>query len=88
MEPAEATFWFMVAKRTPRVEQLLGAAAELAPEERQAFVEGLWSVREQASSGGDRHAELVRRVLRVRQGDAATVSLAELEQSLRAELDF
>jgi hypothetical protein len=32
--------------------------------------------------------EVVRRVETIRRGDAETLSLAEVEQSLRAELDF
>jgi hypothetical protein len=36
----------------------------------------------------DRHAEVVRRVDSIRHGEAETLSLAEVEQSLRAELDF
>ncbi|MGH7294650.1 MAG: hypothetical protein ACRELB_06950 [Polyangiaceae bacterium] len=78
----------MVARLSPRVEELLVATAELSPEERQAFVEGLRSVREHTVAAEERHAELVRRVEHVRSGEAPTLSLAEVEQSLRAELDF
>jgi hypothetical protein len=78
----------MVAKPSARVEELLAAAAELAPEERQAFVEGLAVMREHTTAADARHAELLRRVERVRRGEATTLSLDEAEQSLRAELDF
>jgi len=78
----------MVAKSTARVAELLEAAAELAPEERQALVEGLGIVREHAGAADARHAELLRRVERVRRGEAETLSLAEVEQNLRRELDF
>jgi hypothetical protein len=71
-----------------RVQELLAAAAALTPDERQAFVEGLWAVREQTVAADDRHAELVRRVESVRRGTAETMSLVEVEQSLRSELDF
>jgi hypothetical protein len=39
--PPSATLVAMVVKRSARVEELLATAAELATEERQAFVEGL-----------------------------------------------
>ena len=80
----------MVARLSARVEELLAAAAELAPDERQALAEGLWSApaREHSVAADDRHAEVVRRVETIRRGDAETLSLAEVEQSLRAELDF
>lgn|ERR1017187_5916570 len=78
----------MVAKPSARVEELLAAAAELAPEERQAFVEGLAVVREHTTAADARHAELLRRVERVRRGEATTLSLDEVEQSLRGDLDF
>lgn len=81
----------MVAKPSARVEELLAAAAALAPlapEERQAFVEGLAVVREHTTAAGARHAELLRRVERIRRGEATTLSLDEVEQSLRVELDF
>jgi hypothetical protein len=80
----------MVAKLSPRVEALLAAAADLAPEERRALADGLLRVapREPAMAADDRHAEIVRRVESVRRGDATTLSLADVEQSVRDELDF
>jgi hypothetical protein len=78
----------MVAKRSPRVEELLAATAKLEPEERLAFVEGLRAMPEHTTADDDRHAELVRRVESVRRGDAETLSLAEVVQELRTDLDF
>jgi hypothetical protein len=60
----------MVVKRSARVEELLATAAELAPEERQAFVEGLAVGREHTTAADARHAELLRRVEGVRRGEA------------------
>jgi hypothetical protein len=77
-----------MARRTARVDELLAAAAELAADERQALVEGLRSVREQAGGADTRHAELVRRIESLRRGEADTLSLGEVEESLRSELDF
>jgi hypothetical protein len=78
----------VVAKPSARVEKLLEAAAELAPGERQAFVERLAVVREHMTVADARHAELLRRVERVRRGEATTLSLDDVEQSLRVEIDF
>lgn len=80
----------MIAKLSPRAEELLAAAVELAPDERRAIADGLRSLasREPAIAEGARHAELVSRVESVRRGHAATLSLAEVEQSLRDDLDF
>jgi hypothetical protein len=77
----------MVVKRSARVEELLATAAELATEERQAFVEGLAVGREHTTAADARHAELLRRVERVRRGEARTLSPDEVEQGLRVELD-
>jgi hypothetical protein len=80
----------MVGKLSQRVEELLAAAVELEPDERRALADGLQRapMRAPAMPEGDRHAELVRRVESVRRGDPETLSLAEVERSLRDELDF
>jgi hypothetical protein len=88
--PARRYLLFMVAKLSPRAAELLAAAVELDTDERRAIADGLQSapVRAPAIPEGDRHAELVRRVESVRRGDAVTLSLAEVERSLRDEIDF
>jgi hypothetical protein len=80
----------MVAKLSPRAEELLAAAIELTPDERRMLADGLRNVasREPAIAEDGRHAEIVSRVESVRRGGATTLSLAEVEQSLRDELDF
>ena len=80
----------MVAKLSPRAEELLAAAVELAAAERRALADGLESapLREPAIAAEARQAEFVERVASVHRGDAVTLSLAEVEQSLRDELDF
>jgi hypothetical protein len=78
----------MVGKLTRRAEELLAAAAELAPDERPrarrwlAVPAPAWAPRSpqmtaMPSSSGASNAF-----------DAVTLSLAEVEQSLRDELDF
>jgi hypothetical protein len=72
----------VAARRSARVEQLLVEAAELDADERAALVEGLTSEVEA------RNAEIVRRARSVREGEAQPLSLAEVEASLRSELDL
>jgi hypothetical protein len=80
----------MAAKLSARAEELLAEAALLAPTERRAIVDGLQGIRARvrARAVDARHAELVARVESVRDGSAEMMSLEEVVQSLRDELDF
>lgn len=80
----------MAAKLSPRAEEILAAFADLEPAERRLLADGLKNVpaRMPGITAADRHAELVRRVGSVRRGDAQTFSLAQVEESLRDEIDF
>jgi hypothetical protein len=78
----------MAAKLSPRVEHLVEEASELLPAELDALIEAIQSLPRREETLEGRHAIIAERVARVRNSDVATLSLDEVEQSIRNDLDF
>lgn len=78
----------MAAKLSPRVEHLVEEASELAPADLAALIEAIQNLPRREQTVEERHAIIAERVARVRNGDVATLSLDEVEQSIRSDLDF
>ena len=78
----------MSAKANPSVQQLVEEAAELSPGDRLALIEAIQSLPRREETAPDRHTIVAARVARVHAGVAATLSMEEVEQSLRDDLDF
>lgn len=78
----------MAAKVSPRVQHLVEEAAELPPAELAELIEAIQSLPRRAETVPERHAAIAARVARVRAGGAPTLSVDEVEQSLRSDLDF
>ncbi len=78
----------MAAKISPRVEQLVREVAELLPDELAALMQAIQSLPGRPETVTERHAVIAERVARVQGGNAETLSMEEVEQSLRGELDF
>ena len=77
----------MAAKVSPRVEQLLEEAAALSTDELAALLEALQSLPARQDGLPGRHAVVAERVARAHAGDTA-LSIDEVEQSIRRDLDF
>ncbi len=77
----------VAAKVGARVQQLVDGAAQLPPDELAVLLEAIrgLSAREETVPG--RHGVIAERVARVHAG-AATLSVEEVERSLRDDLDF
>jgi hypothetical protein len=78
----------MAAKVSPRVQQLVEEAAELQPADLAALIEAIQSLPQRKMALPERHTEIAERVARVQAGGAATLSIDDVEQSLRRDLDF
>ena len=78
----------MAAKLSPHVEHLVEEASTLAPGDLAALIEAIQSLPRREENVGERNAVLAERVARVRNGDVATLSLDEVEQNIRRDLDF
>ncbi len=78
----------MVAKVSPRVQQIVEEAAELLPGELAELIEAIQSLPRREEAVPQRHAIIAERVARVQAGAAPTLSVDEVEQSLRSDLDF
>jgi hypothetical protein len=78
----------MAAKVNPRVQHLVEEAAELLPADLAALIEAIQSLPRREQAVPERHAVIAERVARVRAGVVATLSVEEVEQSLRSDLDF
>ena len=84
----DAIFPPMAAKVNPRVQHLVEEAAELLPGDLAALIEAMQSLPRREEAVPERHAVIAERVARVRAGGVATLSVEEVEQSLRSDLDF
>lgn len=78
----------MAAKVNPSVQHLVEEAAELSLGDRLALVEAIQSLPRREETAPDRHTIIAARVARVQAGGAATLSIDEVERSLRDDLDF
>ena len=78
----------MAAKVNSRVQHLVEEAAELLPDDRAALIEAIQSLPRREEAVPERHAVIAERVARVHAGGVATLSVEEVEQSLRSDLDF
>ena len=81
-------FSFMAANLNPRIQHLVKEAAELLPGDLAALIEAIQSLPQREEAVSDRHAVIAERVARVQAGGVATLSVEEVEQSLRSDLDF
>jgi hypothetical protein len=79
---------FMAAKVSPRVQHIVEEAAELPPDELAELIEAIKSLPRREEAIADRHAVIAERVARVQSGSATTLSVDEVEASLRRDLDF
>lgn len=77
----------MVAKLSARVQHLVEEAAELPPDELAELIQAIQSLPQRMEEVSERSALIAERVVRARAG-APTLSLDEVEQSLRKDLDF
>jgi hypothetical protein len=77
----------VATKVSARVQQLLTEAAELSADELDALAEAIEALPRRRESV-ERHAVIAERVARVHAGTVETLSVEEVEQSLRDELDF
>lgn len=78
----------MAAKVSALVQQLVDEAAQLPSGELAALVEAIRSLSRREETIAGRHAVIAERVARVHAGNVATLSIEEVERSLRDELDF
>ena len=79
----------MVAKVSDLAEELVAKAAELPDEEREFVARTLRGMpRRTQATAADRHAVIADRIRRVHAGEVVTLSVDEVERSLREELDF
>jgi hypothetical protein len=78
----------MAAKVSDRVQQLAAKAAELPAGELLALAEAIDSLLRRDETVADRHAVIAERIARVHSGKAATLSMTEVERTVRDELDF
>lgn len=78
----------MAAKVSDRVQQLVTVAAELQPAELVALAEAIDSLLRRDETVADRHAVIAGRIARVHAGEATTLTMEEVERTVRDELDF
>jgi uncharacterized membrane protein len=78
----------MAAHVSDRVQQLVTKAAELPATELVALAEAIDSLLRRDETVADRHASIAERIARVHTGDAATLSMDEVERTVRDDLDF
>jgi len=73
---------------SPRVQHIVEEAAEPLPGELAELIEAIQSLPRRAEAMPERHAVIAERVARAQAGAAPTLSVDEVEQSLRRDLDF
>ncbi|MGH7437737.1 MAG: hypothetical protein ACRENE_18825 [Polyangiaceae bacterium] len=78
----------MAAHVSDRVQQLVNEAAELPATDLVALAEAIDSLLHRDETLADRHAAIAERIARVHAGATATLSMDEVEQSIRKDLDF
>jgi hypothetical protein len=78
----------MAANVSDRVQQLVTKAAELPATELVALTEAIDSLLRRDETVADRHAAIAERIARVHSGEVTTLSMEEVERTVREELDF
>lgn len=78
----------MVAKVSRKAEAVVAAAMELPDEERALVAEAIRSAVPRQPHVADRHAVIAARVADVHAGRVVTLSIADVEGSIREEFDF
>jgi hypothetical protein len=78
----------MALKMSRRVQELVEEAAELPPADLAALLEAIQSLRRREERIQERHAVIADRVARATAPGTATLSLEEVERSVRDDLDF
>jgi hypothetical protein len=78
----------MAAKVSDRVQQLVTQAAELPLAELVDLAEAIDSLLHREETVAERHAVIGERIARVHWGQATTLSIEEVERTVRDELDF
>lgn len=78
----------MAAHVSDRVQQLVNEAAELPATDLVALAEAIDSLLHHDETLADRHAAIAERIARVHAGTVATLSMDEVERSIRKDLDF
>jgi hypothetical protein len=73
---------------SPRVQHLVQEAAELSSDDLAALIDAIQRLPRTERLDHERHAVIAERVRRVQAGVAATLSVDDVEQSIRTELDF
>jgi hypothetical protein len=79
---------FVAAKVSARVQQIVTEAAELSSDELDALAEAIEALPRGREAVAERHAIIAERIARVHGGAVETLSVEEVERSLRDELDF
>jgi hypothetical protein len=80
--------FLMAAKVSARVQHIVEEAAELPPDELAELIEAIKSLPRREEAIADRRAVIAERVARVQAGNATTLSIDEVEASVRRDLDF
>jgi hypothetical protein len=78
----------MAAKVSDRVQLLAAQAAALSAQELVELAEAIDSFLNREETVAERHAEIAARIARVQSGEGTTLSIEEVERSIREELDF
>lgn len=78
----------MAVKVSPRVRHLVEEAAELTADELAALIEAIQGLPQREEAVPERHAVIADRVARVHDGGVASLSVEEVEEGLRQDLDF
>lgn len=78
----------MAAKVSSRVQHLMEEVADLAAAELAELIEAIQSLVQRGETLPHRHGVIAERVARVHAGEAASLSVDEVEASLRRDLDF
>jgi hypothetical protein len=78
----------MAAKVSDRVQRLMSEAAELSATDLVALAEAIDSLLRREERAADRHAMVAERIARVHKGETTTLSMEEVERTIREELDF
>jgi hypothetical protein len=78
----------MATKVSDRVRRLVSEAAELPATDLVALAEAIDSLLRRDETAADRHAVIAERIARVHGGEVTTLSMEEVERTIREELDF
>jgi hypothetical protein len=78
----------MAAKLSDRLQDLVAQAAELPAQDLVALAGAIDGLLWREETVADRHAAIAERIARVHSGDAGTLSMEEVERTVRDDLDF